>query len=75
MFCTLSAGYVLIVREVVFLRTLRSFKKDKSDIEIEVLLQRILDLYMALVTLEERIAGNLPAFEGILIVKERKNTH
>ena len=33
-----------------------------------------LGLYVDLVTLEERIAGNLPAVEGIRLVKERKPT-
>ncbi len=32
------------------------------------------DIYIALVILEERIEGNLPAFEGIRIVKERVQT-
>lgn len=31
------------------------------------------DLYIDFVILEERIRGNLPAFEGIRIVKERKH--
>jgi energy-coupling factor transporter ATP-binding protein EcfA2 len=30
------------------------------------------DLYISLVLIEERIKGNLPAYEGILIMKERK---
>ncbi len=34
-----------------------------------------LDIYISLVILEERIQGRLPACEGILIVKERKQKH
>jgi hypothetical protein len=36
------------------------------------LLQTLLGLYISFVVLEQRIQGNLPAYEGIWIVKERK---
>src|SRR5262249_49345706 len=39
--------------------------------QIEELRQQYHDLYVALAILEERIAGNLPATEGILLMRER----
>ena len=33
---------------------------------------RALDLYITLFLLQERIAGKLPAYEGILLVKDRE---
>ncbi|MGE0680724.1 MAG: NACHT domain-containing NTPase [Candidatus Binatia bacterium] len=40
--------------------------------ELQVLAKSWLDAYVTLVILEERIQGNLLAFEGIRLVKERK---
>lgn len=43
-----------------------------SEKEISEWLDQALDIYLDLLILDERRNGNLPAFEGILIVKEKK---
>jgi hypothetical protein len=43
-----------------------------SDLSRDPNLARALDLYITLSLLQERIAGNLPVYEGILLVKDRE---
>jgi hypothetical protein len=42
-----------------------------GEAEVKRLVDEYLDLYVDFVILEERVQGNLPAVEGIRIVKER----
>jgi hypothetical protein len=47
-------------------------RKSLSEEDIWHLVDGCFSLYLDFAILEERIQGNLPAFEGIRIVKERK---
>ncbi|HYN87798.1 MAG TPA: hypothetical protein VER55_04685, partial [Ardenticatenaceae bacterium] len=51
---------------------LLSKRRSRMDDYDDALMRAMRDLYIDMVILEERIDGNLPAFEGIRIVKERK---
>jgi len=46
--------------------------KIREEDEIQLLINDLLDISMDLVMLEKRIQGELPACEGILVVRERK---
>jgi len=46
--------------------------RKREEHEVQRLIESLLDVYIDLVILENRIQGRLPACEGILIVKERK---
>ncbi len=45
--------------------------RKKKDIGYQILLDDLLDIYFGLVILQKRIEGDLPACEGILVVKEK----
>ena len=46
--------------------------RKREEHEVQRLIESLLNVYIDLVILENRIQGKLPACEGILIVKERK---
>ncbi len=51
------------------------FRREKDQYweeDVQDLADKYFDLYIDLAILEERLEGNLPAFEGIRIIKERK---
>ncbi len=47
----------------------RASKREETEVQRRI--ESLLDVYIDLVILENRIQGRLPAYEGILIVKER----
>lgn len=63
------ASLLLRPLEVLPLHRYNTIKKSAGAIEHAA--NVCIDLYVALIILEERSKGNLPAFEGIRIVKER----
>jgi hypothetical protein len=56
--------------DVRFRASARALNRDHSDTYNKDL-ERALDIFIDLYTLQERIAGRSPAFEGIRLVKER----
>ena len=54
-------------------RLRRNAKKDKMAADLQQEIEQLSSLYGDLFILEARIEGKLPAYEGILIVKERKS--
>jgi energy-coupling factor transporter ATP-binding protein EcfA2 len=46
--------------------------RKREENEVQRLIESLLDVYIDLIILENRIQGKLPACEGILLVKERK---
>lgn len=58
-------------RYATFFYTLTIFRDDIANRPNDFYLNRAFDFYVDLLTLQERIAGRSPAFEGIRLVKER----
>jgi energy-coupling factor transporter ATP-binding protein EcfA2 len=50
----------------------RRKKEQKWDKKVQGIVEQYFNLYIDLAILEERIEGNLPAFEGLRIVRERR---